>query len=532
MGHSLQGSVAGDKRDAASRLIDILARAAETTPNREAAVCSRRRLSYAALNEEVRRCASALAAAGVRAGDRVATLAPPNTDFLITFLASTALGAIWLGLNPKHTRRELAYVLNDAAPSIVFVQTPIADRDYCADLASINVSLGARLIGFGQESQPLQHQRYTEFAADIGEPLSVILAAHAADESSPCLLVYTSGTTGAPKGALISQAALINAASTRIAAWGHDDFRILMNLPISHIGGVGDITCTALVAGGGLVFMERFDASRAAALISEERISCLYQIPTQLQMIMHEAAESGADLSSLQAVCWSGAKAPDSLVDRLLGQFPGRLGSDYSMTESVGPVTIVPLGSDTDVLKRSVGWPPDDLEVRLAETSSEILVRGDHLMLGYWNRADATRAVIDDAGWLRTGDTGEYRADGSLALRGRTKEMFVSGGYNIYPAEIEAVLEAHPEVAIAAVVARQDELWGEVGCAFVQPIAGAAPDAEALRDFCRADLANYKIPKLIVVEPSLPLLAVGKIDRAALRERADSAVDSGEPHRS
>lgn len=491
---------------------------AETTPDVEASVCPSQRLTYAELLEEVNRCAVALRAAGVTTGDRVATLSLPNSQFLVTFLATVSLDAIWLGLNPKHTRRELEYVLQDAKPVVVFFQRHIAGRDYGADFESANSILRAQLVQFESTSPEDEVRTYREFVAAHELETSTPATPPAAADG-PSLLVYTSGTTGKPKGALISESALISAARKRIEAWGHDELRILMNLPISHIGGAGDITCTALVAGGTLVFMERFDAREAATTIQAERISSLFQVPTQLQLILDEAAATSADLTGLKSVCWSGARASDALIDLLAERFPGKLGSDYSMTESVGPITIVPLTGDLEILKRSIGWPADELEVTLDEDSSEILVRGDGLMLGYLNRPGATRDAIDASGWLHTGDVGRFNEDGTLALVGRTKEMFVSGGYNVYPAEVEGVLESHPDIAFAAVVPQKDELWGEVGCAFVQPLEEAQIEPRALREFCRSQLANYKVPKSFRIEARLPLLAIGKIDRSGLRAR-------------
>ena len=491
---------------------------AETTPDIEASVCPSQRLTYAELLDEVNRCAAALRAAGITSGDRVATLSLPNTNFLITFLATVSLDAIWLGLNPKHTRRELEYVLGDAEPAVVFFQRHIGGRDYRADFESINLELRAKLIQFESASSEDEVQPYGEFVADRESEIPQPVTSSAAAER-PSLLVYTSGTTGKPKGALISESALISAARKRIEAWGHDELRILMNLPISHIGGAGDITCTALVAGGTLVFMERFDARETATKIQAERISSLFQVPTQLQLILDEATAANVDLTGLKSVCWSGARASDALIDLLAERFPGKLGSDYSMTESVGPITIVPLTGDLEVLKGSIGWPADELEVTLDEDSSEILVRGDGLMLGYLNRPGATRDAIDASGWLHTGDVGRFNEDGTLALVGRTKEMFVSGGYNVYPAEVEGVLESHPDVAFAAVVPQKDELWGEVGCAFVQPLEKTRIEPGVLREFCRSQLANYKVPKSFRIETRLPLLAIGKIDRSGLRRR-------------
>ncbi|MXW72880.1 MAG: acyl--CoA ligase [Chromatiales bacterium] len=498
---------------------------AKATPNSEAAWCPHRRLSYLELANNVEQCMRALASAGVTVGDRVSTLSPPNSDFLTTFLATISLGAVWLGLNPRQTRRELEFVLDDARPTVAFVRGRIGERQYTGDLLELGRKTGSQIVGLDAAAAQGGIQSYEDFVS-ASEQASTDITEPSTDNTGPALLVYTSGSTGTPKGALISQRALVEAARMRLKAWGHDGYRILMNLPISHIGGACDVTCTGLVAGGGIVFLEAFDAQETVRLIDERSVTALYQVPTQLQMLLTAADQMDANLTSLQAICWSGARAPGPLVESLARRFPGKLGTDYSMTESVAPITLTPLMDDTEVLQRTAGWPAMGREVRLDGQSSEVLVRDENLMLGYWKREEETRAAIDQDGWLHTGDIGRFEDDGTLTLIGRTKELFISGGYNIYPAEIESVLEEHDEVAVAAVVPRDDPLWGEVGCAFVAALPGANLTGQELKTYCRSRLANYKIPKQFIIEPELPMLPVGKIDKATLRAKAASPANT------
>lgn len=496
---------------------------AANIPDELASICAAGELSYAAFVLEIDFCARALIAAGISPGDRVAMLSAPNTRFLVVFLATVRIGAIWLGLNPRHQLAEYDYVLGDARPALLFAYRSIHDRDFSAELEALDQRHAIPLVML-DDAPAARGSRWSDFLTHAAECPSSVHEARArhVDGGDPALLVYTSGSTGRPKGALLSHRGLIKGARRRGACWWHGRFRTLMNLPINHIGGVGDIVCTTLVTGGLLAFMERFDAAGSLAFIERHALTFWYQIPTQMQLSLAAVDPGTYDLSSLKAVIWSGARAPRDLIDQLALICPQGLGTDYSMTEFVGAVTMTPLGASRDVLENSVGWPDPEREVRLAD-SGEIFVRDDAVMLGYLNRPAATAEAIDSDGWLRTGDVGQLREDGSLALIGRLREMFKSGGYNVYPREIEEVLESHPSVSMAAVIGIPDPLYGEVGQAFVALKPAMTASEAELRALCRSRLANYKLPKLIVIETSLPLLPVGKIDKSSLRARVTAS---------
>jgi acyl-CoA synthetase (AMP-forming)/AMP-acid ligase II len=283
---------------------------------------------------------------------------------------------------------------------------------------------------------------------------------------------------------------------------------------VNHIGAVGDLSVTTLVTGGALVFMPRFDAAATLGTIARERVTFWYQVPTMFELVLAADDPAHHDLTSLRAVVWSGGAASAGLVQRLDALFPGRLGTDYSQTESVGAVTMAPLGTPAAALIDGAGWPDPTREVRLS-ADGEVLVRDDVLFSGYLANAAATAEALRD-GWLHTGDIGEWRDDGTLRLIGRTSEMFKSGGYNVYPREIEVVLEAQPGVARAVVVRRRDALWGEVGHAVVEAEAAATLDAESLLAAVRERLSPYKVPKGLSIVRALPCLPIGKVDRRAV----------------
>jgi acyl-CoA synthetase (AMP-forming)/AMP-acid ligase II len=291
---------------------------------------------------------------------------------------------------------------------------------------------------------------------------------------------------------------------------------------------VGDITIDTLVPGGTIIFQEQFDPDAMLSAIEPERITLFGHVPTVLQLLVNHPRFDLVDWSSVELIIWEGAAAPAELIRRLQAKCPN-LANAYGMTETVGSVTFTFDTTDLDVLANSIGWPVPEYGVRVADethqpvppgATGEIQVNGDFVTLGYWNRPDATPDLFTPDGWLRTGDLAVLRPDGAYRLIGRLKEMFKSGGYNVYPREIELVLERHPDVAMAAVVGVPDPLYQEVGHAFVMVHPGRQPTPEALEAHCRAELANYKVPKRFVVAAELPMLPIGKIDKRKLVARS------------
>ncbi len=500
---------------------------ATARPDVEAVVFGERRWTYRDLADRVDACAKALLAHGIRPGDRVATLSPPHPDYYVTFLATVSIGAIWLGLNPRYQIRELEYVANDATPRLLFARTLIGDRSYHEELAALTANAPsierAVLLDAGDS--------YAAFIA-AGRRISDLelgAARSAVDPRAASVIVYTSGTTGQPKGAMIHQAGLIKVARVQYAIWPIDPARALNNLPINHIGCIGDITCDTLVPGGTLVFQEQFDPGAMLEAVAKERLTLFGHVPTALQLVVSHPAFDATDFSSVQLIIWEGAAAPVELIERLRAKC-GELANAYGMTETVGSVTFTFDTDSADVLANSVGWPVPEYDLRIAGPAGtpvatgepgEIQVHGDFVTLGYWNRPEATAELFTPDGWIRTGDLAEERPDGAYRLIGRLKEMFKSGGYNVYPREIEQVLESHPDVAMAAVIGVADPLYQEVGHAFILPHAERrVPSAESLATHCRSLLANYKVPKQFTVVSEFPMLPIGKVDKQALKRMA------------
>tara|TARA_R110001592_G_scaffold273697_1_gene540695 strand:- start:2577 stop:4154 length:1578 start_codon:yes stop_codon:yes gene_type:complete len=482
--------------------------------------------TYRTFSDAVDFLASAMLSRGIGKGDVVATLAPPRGEFFIIFLATARIGAVWLGLNPKSTRRELGHILADAKPALVFSIGATRARDSRSELEALGIEPNQIVIMDDPNS----------FAAfrcegEGSDPEHLRLAVDAVKPEDPALIVYTSGTTGSPKGALLSQGGMARSFHTQACVADVQDVRILNNLPINHIGSVGDVSCHALVCGGLVHFMDVFDPAGSLEAIETRRLTIWGQVPVQLQQSLESETAGQHDLSSLQLIFWSGGVAPAPLVKRLLGLGP-RLLNAYGMTEATSNVTYTPFDSSASDLSETVGVAAPDCEVRIidgegcvlrAGKEGEVCIRTDRLMIGYLNKDDATREAIDQDGWLRTGDAGMVGEDGLLRLTGRKKEMFKSGGYNVYPREIEQVLEAVAGVRVAVVVAAPHPVFGESGVAYIIQAPGANLSEDTLRDWCKENLANYKIPKTFRVRDTLPVLAIGKIDKVALKKDAEMA---------
>jgi len=518
------------------RISDYARYYAARTPSAEAMRIDDRCWTYRQLADEVDAIARALIASGVKKGDRVATLLPPHPDYFLIFLATSSIGAIWMGLNPRYRIDEYRHVLGDSEPCLLFARTRIDGRDYSSEIETLAAETASiRDVVVLSGNPPVRgstsFEEFIERGASVaGQALAGVRGRVRPDDTA--LIVYTSGSTGTPKGAMLPHRGLVKCSRIQQRYWGCDPLRVLNYAPINHVGCVGDISSFCLVGGGCMVFLERYDPSSLLEIIERHRITWFLAVPTVLHMILALPEFDERDLSSLQKVCWSGAAAPPALVEAIAARFPV-VSNGYGMTETVGSVTFCSTGDGIETLCTTIGFPVPEYEVRIGRADGstadpgeegEILVRGDFIMNGYWRRPEATAETIDADGWLHTADIGVALPGGAIRLAGRMKDMFVSGGYNVYPREIENTIESHEDVLHAAVIPVDDDVFGEVGHAFVETQDGSTVSTEQLQAYCRERMANYKIPKRFVIVDEMPMLPIGKIDKNALRDIACGTI--------
>ncbi len=518
-----------------SSLVSYLDHWSERAPQREAVVDGECRLSYGQLAELVDECARALLSAGVGPGDRVAMLTTPRLEFLIAFLAMNRTGAVWVGLNPRHKLAELDYVLRDSGANLLIGIERFEDRDFREDLqrlAQRNALPVAPVIIRGERPDPRFYEtlRTRDVKDEELAEAAGLLTAH-----RPICVVYTSGSTGEPKGAVLSDHGLVAAHLRWGAHLALSAVRLTVELSIDHVDGLGR-PLFALLHGGTVILQRRFDPRATLECIEREQATFWFAELTQ--WIKCQPYLSEYDLSSLEVAGYVGGPLPHDLA-LALKAIGARVFTGYGMTELSSAALLTDFDAPWEVLEdANVGRPINGIMARLVTAEGQpvgkngegfLQLRGDTTFLGYLNQPEATAAAFSDDGWFRTGDLLRECPDGTFDFIGRADETYKSGGYNIYPREIEVVLESHPQIACAAVVSVPDDLFQSAGHAFVEPAQGTArPTPEELQTYCRGSLANYKVPKAITVLDTLPILRNEKVDKVTLREMA-LATQTPEP---
>jgi fatty-acyl-CoA synthase len=486
------------------------ARRARKTPHRTALLHQGHAITYAELQERSTRLAHALRDAGIRRGDRVAYLGPNHPSFLETLFAAGTLGAIFVPLNTRLAAPEIAYELRDSG-AVVLLHA--SSHTAFAETAREGTGIRATITADGPQYEQL-------LAVASAEPL---------DEPVPlddvCIIMYTSGTTGRPKGAMLTHANLTwNAVNVLI---DHDlitDEVALVSAPLFHTAGLNMLALPVLLKGGACVLVEAFDPGSTFDLIEEHRVTFMFGVPAMFDQVARHPRWEHADLSSLRILTCGGSPVPIPLIaayqQRELTFLQG-----YGMTEA-SPGTLF-LDAEHAVSKAgSAGVPhffsdvrvvrPDLTSVDVGETG-EVVLCGPHVMPGYWGLPQESESALAE-GWFRTGDAARVDEDGYVTIVDRLKDMIISGGENVYPAEVEDALLAHPGIAECAVIGVPDDKWGEVGRAVVVPCTGAVIDPDEVLASLSGRLAKYKIPKTVVVAESLPRTASGKLLKTRLRQ--------------
>ncbi|MBB1592982.1 AMP-binding protein [Achromobacter sp. UMC46] len=489
-----------------------LHRASRLYPAKTALREGAQRWTYPELLAWVARKAAVLRDHGVQPGDRVALLGANSADYVSWMLACWWLGAAIQPLNTRWSGAELIQGLADGAPRLLLLDEALAPR-----MTDVTAPASTRVL-------PMPA---LEAQAAAAAPIEDLRAGGA----TLAAILYTGGTTGFPKGAMLTHANLWSAAVARLATVPTDeDSCVLLVAPLFHVAGLGRLMGQFL-AGASVVMQRGFNQKAALQSLQDDGVTEVLLVPSMIQMLLDEPGFSDYRLDGLQRVIWGASPISPALLARALAAFPqAEFVHAYGMTETSAMVAINANVRHGGPRAMSAGRPAVGVEVRILASDGreaatgevgELAVRGPMVISGYWNLPDETARAFSD-GWLLTGDAARLDEDGYLTVVDRLKDMIVSGGENVYAAEVEAVLAQHALVARCAVIGVAHERWGEAVHAVVVARAGHAPDADALHAHCRQWLATYKCPKSYAFRDDLPLSAAGKVLKSVLRQDHES----------
>ncbi len=502
---------------------DLLSKRALLTPDREAMLFtdSGERFTYAELNERSNRTANFLHdRCGIREGDRVSILAHNGVPYIDLFYGLAKIGAILAPLNWRLVAAELTYIVNDCDPKVLicgpdFVEMLAEMRQHINVEQFVNLD-GAEIAGAISYEDGLA-------AADDGEPKRPSILS---GETPHCIL-YTSGTTGRPKGAIIPQRQVLWNILNTCASWGlteHDVSPVFT--PLFHAGGLFAFLTPIFYLGGRIVLSKAFDPANTLDIILAEKCTVILGVPTIFQMWLDAPNFHELDFSHVHFFISGGAPCPPSLMEKWRKAKNIIFRQGYGLTE-VGPNCFSMTDEDSVPKTGSVGRPIFHSDMRLVDEqghnvavgeTGELLIKGPHVCAGYWHNPEATaEALVDD--WFYTGDTARMDEDGFYTIVGRAKDMIISGGENVYAAEVEAVFLEHTAVSGAALIGKPDEKWGEVGLMIVVLEKGPTVTADDLLAHCYQRLARYKAPKEIIFADDLPYSPYGKVEKIKLKEK-------------
>ncbi|MCW4386693.1 long-chain fatty acid--CoA ligase [Salinibacterium sp. SYSU T00001] len=518
-----------------------LERRREKSGDKPAVIFAEKSTSYRELLDRVERLAAALRERGISQGDRVAYFGENHVAFLETLLAAATLGAIFVPLNARLAAPELAFGLTDSGSRILIHPksltvvaaaalrgTPVTHRIVVDDTAlGAAITASVPVVGGEDDDEPGADDAVLESFEEVlaaANPESIDVAVGLDD---PAIILYTSGTTGNPKGALLTHGNLTWNAINVIIDYDYQSTEVaLMISPLFHVASLGMGVLPTLLKGGTLVLEPRFDPGRVLDVIQRHRVTSMSGVPTTYQMLSEHPLWESTDLSSLRQLTCGGSAVPIRVIDAF-EERGLRFSGGYGMTETAPGITSIPAARSREKAG-SAGLPHFftsmrvvDEEGRPAEVGEpgEIQVSGPNVIREYWNRPDATSEAYAPDGWFRTGDIGYLDDDGFLTISDRLKDMIISGGENIYPAQVEQAIREIDAVGDVAVIGVPDERWGEVPWAIVSLREGRELSAEDVRRHLQGRLARFKVPKNVLFVDEFPRTASGKIRKADLRRK-------------
>jgi acyl-CoA synthetase (AMP-forming)/AMP-acid ligase II len=490
------------------------------------------RISFTELRQRTRQVGAALLARGIGKGDRVAIWAPNIHEWIVAAFGIQSIGAVLVTLNTRYKCSEAGYILRQSGARLLFSIDHFLGTDYPAMLAQETLPQLDEIVLLRPHSDASAHTTWDAFMASGADvPAAQLDARRAAVEAGDTAdILFTSGTTGAPKGVMAGHGQNLRV----YRAWADTvglrrGDRYLIIGPFFHSFGYKAGLLTSLLNGATVLPHQVFDVEAILKRISGERVTVMPGPPTLFQSILAFPGWQQYDISSLQRASTGAAAIPVELIRQMREVLKiDTVVSAYGLTESCGTVTMCHPDDDAETIAHTSGRAIEGVEVRCVNPDNqpvptgepgEIVVRGYNVMQGYFENPQATAEAIDAGGWLHTGDIGVLDARGNLRITDRLKDMFITGGFNVYPAEIENILAGHPQLAMSAVIGIDDARMGEVCMVWAVKKAGADISPEQLIQWCRDNMANYKVPRKVQFVDALPLNASGKVLKTELRER-------------
>jgi len=511
-----------------------LEQAALHNPEKEALITSTKRITYSDLYSQAKQLARSFLDMGVQKGDRIAVLMPTSPEYIYTYMAASMVGAILVGINPNYKGPEIAYILNNSLPRVLVMRDIHRDTDF---QKVIREHLFPGVIPYivihnTQQKKKFLLRRALSFYSLLSNDSTVseedlMEQTETVTPDDGVLVIYTSGITGKPKGVVLTHKNIITNIQAEVRQWEVvPDDRILLHLPMSHIGGAVELYIAGLMAGATQVVMSYFNPVEALDWIEREKVTLLGQVPTMYIMMFNTPGFNNYDLSSLRMLAVAGAPASKETIEKMF-EVCGTVRTGYGLSETAGMVTYTAVNDPPHKVIETVGKPDPSFEIAIVNEDrkevpqgemGEVAIRGDCVFKEYLEHPSETARVMDSEGWFYTGDMGLFDPDGYLMLKGRKKDMIITGGFTVFPREVEEKLNRHPQIQMSAVCGVADPVLGEIGRAFIVPRPGKTFKQSEIIEYLGQYLADFKIPRQFAFRDSLPLTQKGEIEKRVLQE--------------
>jgi len=505
--------------------------AASAVPQRRGYIYRGRDITYSEMDKISDHVAAGLLKRGFQKGDRIGIIGLNQPEWLYTYFAAAKIGAVVVGLNVRYRDMELEYILNQSETRAIVTLPALGDQiDYVQffnnfrdRIPSVREYIFIGGNGF-EGSYAFEDLANTEIDQN-----QLRLAKNSVQPEDLIIIIYTSGTTGRPKGAAITHrsqlaSARAQAEHTRV----DEDEMVQLALPFNHVGGITCGVLTMLLGKGTCELIPMFDPDLIIERACANPPTIMSGVPTMHTLLFMSEKFKSLNTDRVRLVLTGGSNAEPALLTKIYEAYPNATVMNlYGLSESSGGLVMSPWDSDFDTTVQSIGKPMADFQVKVVDKQGndlpggkigELHFKGDAVAAGYFRMPEETAAAFDSDGWLHTGDMGYLDENGYITLMGRLKEMYIQGGFNVYPVEVENLISKHPKVVMVAGIGIPDPVLGEIGRYYIVPAPGADISEKEIREYCKQHLADYKIPKQIVFRPELPLTPVGKIMKSTLKE--------------